>query len=481
MAVPNLRQRISFEWRRLIHYLCLVWAGALMCHAPQRIFWLIGVPLTIYVIDKTIKMFFKTHLIESAFFERLGETSCIISFENPPGCGKQNSAYVYIMLPWISKYEFHAFTVFPCTKPNHSSLCISKCGDWTTKLMDTKATPTHKPAFVVGPFLSPFSSPAMDSENLIAVASGIGVTPAISLIKQYSNTHRRLNLIWICRDAGLIEYFLHNVDFGSDGYNLIYYTGKKRPLVLEDAIPGNIFIFNSRPNLERAVSNIIVSTTTGIFQPEKLLYGSECATSPYTTMPATMRCKLLLRKALSTHTIDQLYEITVIASNHCRTSFDPLIATVDCQGVIYTMSHLLGDDYHLLMGKISDSFAKLDDDGDGRLDRVHFEEFINLMLKDGSDAADEETVMSTLTSVMQRENSHVLESISHDIENPEMEQLHNNNKLGVKMPLQAGDKKKFLAKNWKMLYCGGSQPVLNTLKDLERKFGINLAVEKFDW
>lgn len=417
-------------------------------------------------------MFFKTHLIESAFFERLGETSCIISFENPPGCGKQNSAYVYIMLPWISKYEFHAFTVFPCTKPNHSSLCISKCGDWTTKLTDTIATPTHKPAFVVGPFLSPFSSPAMDSENLIAVASGIGVTPAISLIKQYSNTHRRLNLIWICRDAGLIEYFLHNVDFGSDGYNLIYYTGKKRPLVLDDTIPRNIFIFNRHPNLERAVSSIIESTTTGTFQPEKLLYESEYTTSLCTTTPATIRCKLLLRKALSTYTIDQLYEITVIGSNHCRTSFDPLIVTVDCQGAIYTMSHLLGDDYHLLMGKISDSFAKLDDDGDGRLDRVQFEEFINQMLKDGSDAADEETVISTLTSDIQRENSHVFESISHDIENPEMEQFHEN---------EAGNSKKFSAKNWKMLYCGGSKPILDTLKDLECKFRIDLAVEKFDW
>jgi hypothetical protein len=95
------------------------------------------------------------------------------------------------------------------------------------------------------------------------------------------------------------------------------------------------------------------------------------------------------------------------------------------------------------------------------------------MLKDGSDAADEETVISTLTSDMQRENSHVFESISHDIENPEMEQFHEN---------EAGNSKKlFSAKDWKMLYCGGSQRVLDTLKDLERKFQIDLAVEKFDW
>ena len=197
MTVPYLKKCISFEWRKFLHYLCIVWGVALMFHAPQRIFWLVGIPVFVYVTDKIVEGLFRCHLLESAHFQRLGDTSCLISFENPPGFGKQNSAYVYLMLPWLSKYQFHAFTVFPCTKPNHSSICIHKCGDWTGKLMDAITTPTHKPCFVVGPFLSPFSSPAMDSENLVAVASGIGVTPAISLIKQYSSTSRRLNLVWI--------------------------------------------------------------------------------------------------------------------------------------------------------------------------------------------------------------------------------------------------------------------------------------------
>ena len=148
--------------------------------------------------------------------------------------------------------------------------------------------PTHKPAFVVGPFLSPFSSPAMDSENLVAVASGIGVTPAISLIKQYSNTSRRLNLVWICRDAGLIEHFLHSVDFGRDGYTLIYFTGH-RSLILRDDIPQNIFIFNSRPNLERTISGIIASFATGTGLPEEL------PEKALTRMPAGIRSRLFAR------------------------------------------------------------------------------------------------------------------------------------------------------------------------------------------
>ena len=199
MSVPFLKQRMPYEYRKGLHYLALVWASALMCHAPQRIVYLIGAPFFVYLADKAVLVFFKTHLVESAHFQRVGDTSCIVSFENPPGFGRQNAAYAYLMLPWLSRSQFHAFTVFPCTKPGHYSMCIYNSGDWTEQLIQTIATPTHKPAFLVGPFVSPFSSPAMDSDFLVAVASGIGITPSISLIKQYSGTSRRINLVWVCR------------------------------------------------------------------------------------------------------------------------------------------------------------------------------------------------------------------------------------------------------------------------------------------
>mmetsp|Transcript_27925 Transcript_27925/g.59335 ORF Transcript_27925/g.59335 Transcript_27925/m.59335 type:complete len:169 (+) Transcript_27925:361-867(+) len=159
---------MSFEWRMGLHYLSIIWGAALICHAPRRIFWLVGIPFFVYMTDKMIEVLLKIRLIESAHFQSLGDTSCIISFENPPGFFKQNSAFAYLMLSWLSKLQFRAFSVFPCTKPNHSSICIHKCDDWTEKLMKQITTSTHKPAFVVSPFLSPFSSPAIDSENLVA-------------------------------------------------------------------------------------------------------------------------------------------------------------------------------------------------------------------------------------------------------------------------------------------------------------------------
>jgi len=462
MAVPFLKKRMKFEWRKALHYLAIAWAAALMCHAPQRIFWLIGMPLFVYAADYIVGCLFKCHLVESAHFQRLGDSSCLIEFENPAGFGKQNSAYVYLMLPWISKTQFHAFTVFPAQKPNHSSICIHKCGDWTGELMKQISIPAHKPAFVVGPFLSPFSSPAMDSEFLVAVASGIGVTPAISLIKQYSCTSRRLNLVWICRDAGLVEHFLENVEFSSDGYSLIYYTGKRSIILPEKKLPSNVFLFNGRPNLERTISGIIHSIVSGEGLPEEL------SKKVVTNTPVDMRAKLLVEKALSLYTVDQLFDYTLKASNFYNESQEPLTNEINYQGVLSTMRHLLANDCNV--DSITKIFEQVDVDGNCRLNRVEFEDFVHLMLE-GNSNEEIQTVkrglakMSTVRDMFQSNKQ--MESASKD-------------EFGIKQHLHSGDGK-FSAKNWSMLYCGGSAPVLSQLKDYKNKFGINLSVEKFDW
>jgi hypothetical protein len=332
--------------------------------------------------------------------------------------------------------------------------------------METITVPTHKPAFVVGPFLSPFSSPAMDSENLVVVASGIGVTPSISLIKQYSNTSRRLNLVWICRDAGLVEHFLHNVDFGRDGYTLIYYTGR-RSLILRDDIPSNIFIFNSRPNLERTISGIIASFATGTGLPEEL------PEKVLTRTPAGIRSRLLLEKALSIYTLDQLYEYTVKASAYYNEGSEYNVDAVNYHGVESTMRHLLGDDFELVTNQIRMNFEKVDISGDGELDRDTFEVFYNLMLK-GSDAEEKSSIATVKHGYQRMSTCREMFEASKNLQSEQRK-----DEFGIKKHLQ-GDGK-FSAKNWNMLYCGGVQPVLDQLKDFSRKFGVGLSVEKFDW
>lgn len=168
-------------------------------------------------------------------------------FENPSGFRADRTGYIYVNVPWVESSQWHAFSLYPHpTKPNASSVCISVGGDWTGTLHSKVQYDTTRPCFVSGPFTSPYST-ATDFDNLILVASGIGITPAVSLIQSQKES-RRVNLIWMCRDASLLEFMLGCVEFDDDAFTIIYYTGKRK-LSLDVSLPPNVLIFNSRPDL----------------------------------------------------------------------------------------------------------------------------------------------------------------------------------------------------------------------------------------
>jgi len=52
---PCLKKRISFEVRKGLLYLSIVWAIALLFHAPSKIPWLIGLPAAVYKLS-TIRL-----------------------------------------------------------------------------------------------------------------------------------------------------------------------------------------------------------------------------------------------------------------------------------------------------------------------------------------------------------------------------------------------------------------------------------------
>ena len=84
------------------------------------------------------------------------------------------------------------------------------------------------------------------------MASGIGITPAMSLVTTHKAT-RRANLIWTCRDASLVEFYLATAQWGSggsSGWTLIFYTGKRRLMVDSAALPETVMIFRGRPDLQ---------------------------------------------------------------------------------------------------------------------------------------------------------------------------------------------------------------------------------------
>ena len=159
MTYERIKKRMSFETRKSLHYLSWVWGLAMVFHAPpQHIAWIMGTVMIIYFLDCFVGIYSNTFLVESTMFRRLGNQT-FLSFTNPEGFQLDRASYVYIMLPWISKYQWHAFSVFPHpTLENTSSLCMAANGDWSKELHSLVARPTARPAWICGPFLSPFAS-----------------------------------------------------------------------------------------------------------------------------------------------------------------------------------------------------------------------------------------------------------------------------------------------------------------------------------
>lgn len=100
---------------------------------------------------------------------------------------------------------------------------------------------------------------ARDFDKQILVSTGIGLTPALSVIEAHKES-RTIFLVWSTREAEMVEFFLENYHYldHRHGFNYIFYTGT-RPLnaTLLESLPRNVKITNSRPDLDVLIPDII--------------------------------------------------------------------------------------------------------------------------------------------------------------------------------------------------------------------------------
>eukprot|EP00980_Cylindrotheca_fusiformis_P031799 scaffold26987_cov108-Cylindrotheca_fusiformis.AAC.1 len=185
-----------------------------------------------------------------------------------------NGGYCYVCLPWVDPYQWHAFSLFENPlNPSERQVFMQKTGDWTTAVHDTLGRDTSRPVWVQGPFASPYGN-AANYDNQIMVAGGIGITPALSVIREMKDT-RRCNLIWAVRDRHMVEFFIKHAEFDDNGWNLIFYTGKEPLLGIEDvvvtALGATVYIIRKRPNLHDILPGIIYGIESGTCLPEAMV------------------------------------------------------------------------------------------------------------------------------------------------------------------------------------------------------------------
>lgn len=272
MRLPLLRRAMSFELRKNLHALAIVWAACAALHAPaSHLFYLMGTLVVVFLVDKAYGALSTTRV--QARFARL-DGLVIMSFTPRGRCTGdfERGGFLSVCLPWISKTEWHPFSFFPSAlRPGEVCVAIEVVGDWTRCLRDSLAVSASRPAYVSLPQPSAFQT-SLYYDNCIAVATGIGVTPALHALMNGSG-HRRVCLIWACRDPELIEFILANAVFRDNAWVAIYYTGTARNL-RTPAVPPNVMLLRGRPRLRAVLPKLLANIEGGMGLPEHVVKGS---------------------------------------------------------------------------------------------------------------------------------------------------------------------------------------------------------------
>jgi hypothetical protein len=491
MRLPQLKKVMSYELRKSLHYLSVVWGGVIMYHAPAtHIYTIIGCCLILYSLDWIYGFFNTTRLIENAAFTRL-ENAVQIKFQAPPDFKLQGAGYCYLNVPWVDQYEFHAFSIFSDASreddDNTICMCIAVGGDWTSKLHQAIDHPSVRPCWVSGPFSSPYQT-AMGYDNVIAVASGIGITPAISIINAYKDT-RKMHLIWTCRDASLVEFFIdHGMSFDDDAWTFIHYTGK-RNLQFRRKLPGNVLVCLGRPKLEPLLVSIIQDSEQGQGLAREFYMASDNFNESTAGRSPAARFYDEVDRLLATYSLKELHSYAASLSGS-RTK------EVSREGFAKTLRALCKENF--LEEEITAIFDEADDDRGGTISEDEFIGFI-------------QSFAVKSTPVTPVESGKVSQK---DQEMVDMESGKNSEKKGSDIAMSSpkaavdgairrssaimGESGAFLFDgddgaeaaseyriekpgDWNIMYCGGSDVVVKTLTDFTGKHGLSLGIEKFDW
>lgn len=470
MRLNALKQSISFEIRKRIHYLSWLWMIALMLHAPaQHIFYIIGIPFLIYLLDWFYGCFISTYMAPHARFVRL-ESAVMIRVPKPNGFELKGAggAYCYLCVPWVSNVEWHAFSVFKDPFDNdYVCFCIAVTGDWTRTLHEEIREPIYRRLWIYGPFPSPFES-ATDNDNIISIATGIGITPALSVIKSLED-HRKMHLIWMVRDASLLEFMIdYGFKFDEDAYTLIFYTGT-RDVVFRRSLPYNVYMLKGRPDLDQIITSLIKCTKTvegiDLSQYERLQEASDIEDEEGHGSFASVEHLFYaeITRLLLIYTADELFHAAVRRSavNSRRVTFDGLR---DLMNAVFVR-------------KFSDAqlkilFDQADEDCNGAIDAKEFDIFIKRL--------EEKATRHNAEVQSYRSKSSLPEILSVTNGSCDEDDSPNNNKIDDNDD-SSSSKKPFRPENWRLMYCGGGAKVIETLREFSKEHQIHLSIESFDW
>ena len=173
-------------------------------------------------------------------------------------------------------------------------------------------------------------------------------------------------------------------------------------------------------------------------------------------------------------------KLSLTASNFEDVNEDEDDKETNLEGVQTILRQILADDYKYVEVSIEENwnvFAL-----GGRIDHHGFVKLVNSLLDDDNCDEEKGTMQKSTKAVVRRsleKRSSTLNLFDESRRRQSLNSEEDEDEFHIKEAL-CGDSR-FSAKHWSLLYCGGSQPVVDQLMSYKRKYGIDLSVEKFDW
>jgi len=353
-------------------------------------------------------------------------------------------------------------------------VCFECIGDWTKKVHQLTVKPTHRPAWIYGPFPSP-GNEATYYENILAFASGAGITLAVNLAVTLGRS-RRVNVVWMVRDPEIIEFYLKQRFYDDDGWTFIFYTGKK-PLVITDrSIMGPmVMIFKGRPDLREVVKSIVNNIECGIPLSRDLIIRGMQADHEIFFKGDAEKCRDDVELAMHTFTAAELFAVCVeeskVVDAEMRAQLNAGLCTK--KGIehvferqVWRAKDLL-DPYEFM----HKAFDKLQITETDVIDRDAFDSLIQI-LQGGNVRASvalSDADMSQRLQNLQNRSCLLSRSVSADTTD------------SYESACRGEEPGKTDIKRWCSVYCGGSKVVSKILKKIARESGMHSEFETFDW
>ena len=166
MMFQKIRQRLSFELRKSLHYFFIVFAIAFAFHSTPKslpnggfTLYVFSALIGYYCLDALLVNLFMAEKIETTVFHVLPSgVQLTMAVSERFNRYAADGGFCYVCFPWVDKSQWHAFSLFENpANPAERQVFLLKTGDWTNRVHDLLQRDTVRPVWVQGPFPSPYS------------------------------------------------------------------------------------------------------------------------------------------------------------------------------------------------------------------------------------------------------------------------------------------------------------------------------------